>query len=52
MNTKKEQSRRKFIKTASKAAVVAPAAAIILNASADPEPAPNGSAGMTQIDPP
>ena len=45
MSTKKEQSRRKFIKTAGKAAVVAPAAGVILSAASIPLEAQLGSSG-------
>jgi len=41
MKTKKEKSRRKFIKTAGKAAAVAPAVGIILSAASMPVLAPH-----------
>ena len=43
MSSKKEESRRKFIKTAGKAAVVAPAVTVILNAALIPEVAASPS---------
>jgi len=46
------ESRRKFLETAGKAAVAAPAVATLLAAAAKPRSAHAAYGGMTQIDPP
>ena len=46
--TEKEKSRRKFIKTAGKAAVVAPAALLIMNAAEADFYCKIGSSGVDQ----